>query len=162
MIPVPNEMPMPAPRGIKIDRPNLPPARVQENRVQETSMNAYINDSFQSDTIEGMSSNENNYYDICGENVAQSDCNVSRLTKKENAAAELINNICNSGGDSSLTPYDQYNATYMEPRALVDVRADVEVIEDSTLTPTSNLPPPPPSLTYSPYSPNSHDHYYNV
>ena len=49
---------MPAPRGfVKSDHP-MPPSRVQN--VKETSMNAYINDSFQSETVEGMSSDD--YY----------------------------------------------------------------------------------------------------
>ena len=98
----------------------------------------------------------------------QSDANVSRLTKKEAAAAELINNACDSRGSTISSTgiyltthdnqYDQYNATYMEPRDLprcgrgIQIQADVEVevVESSTLTPTSNLPPPPPSLVNSP------------
>ena len=160
---IPNNMP--APRGfVKSDHP-MPPPRVQN--VKETSMNAYINDSFQSETVEGMSSDD--YYDeICIGHDNQSDGNVSRLTKKEAAAAELINNACDSRGSTISSTgiyltthdnqYDQYNATYMEPRDLprcgrgiqIQAEVEVEVIESSTLTPTSNLPPPPPSLVNSP------------
>ena len=154
---------MPAPRGfVKGDYP-MPPPRVQN--VKETSMNAYINDSFQSEIAEGMSSDD--YYDeICVRLENPSDGNVSRLTKKEAAAAEMINHACHSRDSSSTgiyltthdNQYDQYNATYMEPRDLprfgreVQIHADVEVevVESSTLTPTSNLPPPPPSLVDSP------------
>ena len=153
---------MPAPRGIiKIDHP-MPPPRFQN--VKETSMSAYINGSFQSETGEGMSSDD--YYDeVCVGIENQSDGNDSRLTKKEAAAAEMISRACHSRGSSSTgiylsthdTQYDEYNATYMEPRDLpsgrgVQIQADVEVevIESSTLTPTSNLPLPPPSLVNSP------------
>ena len=168
---IPNNMP--APRGfVKSDHP-MPPPRVQN--VKETSMNAYINDSFQSETVEGMSSDD--YYDeICIGHDNHSDGNVSRLTKKEAAAAELINNACDSRGSTISSTgiyltthdnqYDHYNATYMEPRDLprcgrgIQIQADVEVevVESSTLTPTSNLPPPPPSLVNSP----DYDYYQKV
>ena len=163
---------MPAPRGfIKSDHP-MPPPRVQN--VKETSMNAYINDSFQSETVDENSfMTSDDYYDeICVGIDNQSDGNVSRLTKKEAAAAEMISHACHSRESSSTgiyltthdTKYDQYNATYMEPRDLprcgrgVQIQADVEVevVESSTLTPTSNLPPPPSSLVNSP------DYYHKV
>ena len=157
-IDIPNDMP--APRGFKANEHPKPPPRGHFSpsgvqNIQETSMSAYINESFQSDAVEGMSSEGNEcYYDeVCA-------VNVSQLTKKETAAAELIHHACHSADESTLSysqptgpsrvtthdcEYDQYNATYMEPRdcQAVQVNADIEVIEDSTLTPT-NLPPPPP------------------
>ena len=83
---IPNNMP--APRGfVKSDHP-MPPPRVQN--VKETSMNAYINDSFQSETVGGMSSDD--YYDeICiGQRFVQRLDRDLHWTRFANEAVQYI------------------------------------------------------------------------